>query len=207
MKPFVELLDFYRAAQYLTEYFMTKSISKMTTADFEAFRDGDTATFKKLFFEYQPRVYRFLWLRLQSVETAEDLTQETFTKLWAARNSIHSAATFETYLFKIAHHLIIDYLRHQADVINAGSVDALQLPSASSTQEETEYQQLKQMTIRIIHSLPNGQRTAFLLSRNENLTYKQIAEIMGLSVKTIEKYLSKALKILHSELVKLDLLP
>jgi RNA polymerase sigma-70 factor (ECF subfamily) len=169
----------------------------------QALIDGDEEVFRELFHEFQPRLYRFLWLRLKSVEAAEDLAQECFLRLWNARTRLQLGGRLDIYLFRIASNLATDYHRsakHRHDTLTEDNSP----PISDSSENAAEYNQLAAIVDKTISQLPPAPRTAFILSRYENLSHKEIAEIMGISFKTVEKHVGKALKVLKDALFKLD---
>lgn len=177
--------------------------STLTTEDVEALRAGDKAVFKKIFQEYQPRLYRFLWVKLRSVDLAEDLIQESFVRLWENRETINPEKNFEIYLFRIAANLVIDFLRAnktQAHRLkNPDFVDA-----RHKTDSATEFHQLRKIVDEVLSRLPEGPRTAFILSRYEELSHKEVGEVMGISTRTVEKHIGQALQTLREHLQNLE---
>ncbi|KAA3612151.1 MAG: RNA polymerase sigma-70 factor [Calditrichaeota bacterium] len=168
--------------------------------------EGNQAAFKTLFFDWQPRIYRFIWLRVCNTEIAEDLVQETFFRLWKIRRQLPDSSNFTAFIFQIAHNLVIDWARKNK--VQNRSLREMQLSEKSShpASADTETDELETAISKCISTLPSRMQKAFILHRFENLTYKQIAKVMGISHKTVEKQISEALKRLRSELKKLDFL-
>ncbi|MFQ5706764.1 MAG: RNA polymerase sigma factor [bacterium] len=184
---------------------MAETKIKLTQEDIQALRCGDKDVFRAIFLEFQPRLYRFLWLKLRSVEIAEDLVQETFLRLWQARKRLNRESNLEIYLFRIASNLATDFLRKAKRQKPVQSIDEEHTLASQSSESAPEYRQLAQIIDDTICFLPDRPRTAFLLSRYEELPHKEIAEVMGISIKTVEKHIGKALLILKKRLEKLDL--
>jgi len=184
---------------------MTQKETKISHSRLRAAITGDRNAFRTLFMEYQPRIYRFLWLKLRSVEVAEDLVQETFVRLWQKPKQIRSIDALETYLFRIAENVAIDFFRKQKKEKNTHpTADSL---STRETMPDglIEDSELSKHIDSVIQNLPPNRKTAFILSRYEELSYKQIAEIMSISIKTVEKHIIMALQTLKEELKKFDL--
>ncbi len=143
---------------------------------------------------------------MQNIEIAEDLVQETFLRLWQKRQQVPGSHNFPAYIFQIAYHLVIDWARKnqvhkrilQKAVIN-------EQPSLM-TECETEFDELTAIIVKNIKALPPAMQQAFLLHRTANLTYKEIASVMGITKKSVEKHISGALKRLRRELYKVDFL-
>jgi len=179
------------------------SDSDITAEDIKALRSGDRSVFRKLFQGYQPRLYRFLWLKLRSVEIAEDLIQETFVRLWQNRGTLDPEKNLDIYLFRIATNLVIDFFRS-----NAAKTHQLKNPTAIDARQKTdsaaEFHQLRESVDNALSRLPDGPRTAFILSRYEELTHEEIAEVMGISIKTVEKHIGRALQVVREHLHNLE---
>lgn len=172
----------------------------LTPEQLHALHAGDRQVFKRIFDEFQPRLYRFLWLKLRHVQHAEDLVQETFFRLWKARDQLRAETRLEIYLFRIAANLTTDFFRRSKLATASLESVALTLPAPNALETTIEHEQLAHAVAEILTTLPDGPRTAFVLSRYENLSYAEIAEVMGLSIKTVEKHLGNALLILRQQL-------
>ncbi len=182
---------------------MSDSQFPISEQDVLALKAGDQRVLRKIFFEMQPRVYRFLWLKTRSVEISEDLVQQTFMRLWDARKKLRATSNLETYIFRIASNLATDELR-RSDRQKEVHLEVTEPVAATSADSEVRYNQLAQAVDRIVSTLPDAPRTAFLLSRYEGLSHKEIAEVMNISIKTAEKHISKALQVLKEGLKDFD---
>ncbi|MFQ5650743.1 MAG: RNA polymerase sigma factor [bacterium] len=171
----------------------------------EALRRGEREVLHQLFRDLQPRLYRFVWLKTKSVEVAEDIVQETFLRVWRARKKLKTGTRLATFVFRIGNNLATDHVRRDErhKDLDQQNPEAAGVPSAA--EEQAEYNQLTQIIDRIVSSLPDAQRTAFLLSRYENLQHKEIAEVMDISVRTVEKHVGKALQTLKEKLSAFDI--
>jgi len=184
---------------------MKKSQSTVTAEHIRALRDGDQQALRHIFDELQPKVQRFLWLKIKSVEIAEDLVQETFLRLWENRARLKPEAKIETYIFRIASNLATDQLR-KADRHKELPTEDHVATADGSTNLLAEGNQLAQIVDQILHRLPDAPRTVFILSRYEGLSHKEIGAVLNISIKTVEKHIGKALRFLKTELEKLDLI-
>ncbi|NIV97129.1 RNA polymerase sigma-70 factor [candidate division KSB1 bacterium] len=183
---------------------MPKNKAKNTPQQIQALRAGNKEAFRAVFMEYQPHLYRYLWLRVRSVEMAEDLVQETFVRLWQTRKKLDPGHNLEVYLFRIARNLAINTMRTIKRRQTFRFNDELNPLSSISTDDTVEYTQLAQLIDDVILSLPEKSRTAFLLSRYEELSHKEVAAVMGVSVKTVEKHIGKVLEVLKKQLAKFE---
>ena len=166
-------------------------------------KSADQAAFKQVFLRYQARIFRFLCSKLYDSETAEDLLQEVFIRLWENRRNIDENLSLKAYLFTIDNNLALNHIRHQNVVLNhrkqqvaAGNFD-LETPSPQMVLESREFDvQLH----AAIEGLPEKNRIIFMMSRFDGLSYKEIAEKLNISVKTVESHIGKSLKRLAAAL-------
>jgi RNA polymerase sigma-70 factor (ECF subfamily) len=167
------------------------------TSDFvDAIRNSDKDAFRNLYREYYEPLYRFAWRYVRDNELALDLVQETFTRLWIKRQTLDSGKPIKPFLYKIIHNLVIDHVRKQSvreDAMKSIAFD-------DRHEDDHESNETVQTIQNVIHSLPDGQQEVFRMNRYEGLKYNEIAEILGLSVKAVEKRMSKALQTLRAEL-------
>ncbi|WP_010178690.1 RNA polymerase sigma factor [Aquimarina agarilytica] len=156
----------------------------------------------ELFFKAQARALRnFLFVKFGEMDLAEDLVQEAFVKLWKNCDKVNPE-TAKSYLYKIAINLGISTKRHDQVKFKHQNIvmhqnDIVTSESPEFLMEETEF---KEKVKRIIANLPDRQRQVFMLSRIEKKTYKEIAELSGVSVKAVEKLMHKALLKVRSEI-------
>lgn len=161
-------------------------------------RNGDTDIYQQIFARLYEQVYAYLLLKSKDSCTAQELTQVTFIKLWEFRHTLSDCYSLETQIFRIARTCFIDNLRTRAkrreliDKVSAGRSEVF------------SYMELPDQE-RHIHialaSLPPNRRRAFMLSRMEGLSYKEIALKMEISDRTVEKHISMALKQLKKIMV------
>mgnify|MGYP000403610787 CR=1 FL=1 len=157
---------------------------------------GDLNAFKDVYTHYSGMMYIFFSRKVKNEEDANDLVQELFIRLWKNKASIDASKPLKPYLYKVATNLAIDHLRKKVTLTNTIVYD---------NEEEGEVVLAEGFDVsdRIneeIARLPKQQREVFCLSRYENLKYKEIAETMNLSVKTVENHIGRALKTLRKNL-------
>ena len=129
---------------------------------------------------------------------AEDLAQDTFVKLWENRDRIDKK-TLKSYLYTIASNTAINQLkRNQLKYkFQKFHVVGADRQSPEFLAEMKEYEEILN---RVIGDMPHGSREVFLMNRLEDMKYREIAETLGISVKAVEKRMSKALKIIRDKL-------
>ena len=167
--------------------------------------DGEKG-FKVVFDTFYPRLLRFAKEYVGDLFEAENILQDVFLRLWEKRASLPADINPQAYLLTMVKNQCMDFLRHRR-VVQQLSVDweTLQEREASFNYyalsrfdpEEMDVEALERLVENAINELPEQCRKAFELSRYDGLKYKEIADKMGVSVKTVETHISHALKILR----------
>jgi len=154
--------------------------------------------FKVLFDTYFEDVRRYVFYRSGNDEIATDIAQDTFMRIWEKQMTIDPKLV-KGLLFKIAGDLFVTHYRKEKVAFNFFNTFQ---PNSKSTNPEDElnYQELQQAYDAALKSMPEKQRTVFLMNRIDELKYKEIADQLGLSVKAIEKRMSQALDHLKAHL-------
>lgn len=167
---------------------------------------GDAAAFEKLYGCYYTNIFRFIYSIVKEFEIAEDLVQDVFINVWKQRAQINVEQSIKSYLFTAARNASLNYLRHRSVVRKifpvSVKIDEQQKININLNQGEELYSQktLQEELQQALSSLPDKCRTVFYLSRYEELTHNQIAEILDISPKTVNNQILKALKILRKRL-------
>ena len=155
---------------------------------------------KRIYDEHFDGLRRFLYYKCGEMELAEDLVQEVFIKVWEKRAIIRKESV-KSLLFTIANNLLMNHFNHMK-VVRSHEGQEIQMGTghAVSPQFVLEEKEFEEELNRVIGELPDGCREVFLMNRIDKLKYEEIAERLELSVKAIEKRMSKALSILKEEL-------
>lgn len=160
----------------------------------QLFVAGDKSAFENLYVNYKEKLYCYCLSILSDSDISEDLVQDTFIKIWETRKSIHPQMSFSAYLFTIVHNKAITYIRRlQAEKItNDEWLKEYSNPDESAITGiiSGEYERFFEKTIE---SLPPRRKLVFRLSREEGLSHKEIAKRLGISVYTVQEYISETL--------------
>jgi RNA polymerase sigma-70 factor (ECF subfamily) len=148
--------------------------------------------FKKLFENHFAQVRNFVFYRSGNADVATDIAQETFLKIWEKQSSIQPDKV-KGLLFKIAGDLYISHYRKEKRSFNFFN-NYIFNNESQSPEEEMAFDQLKENYTKALEKMNEKQRTVFLLSRAESLKYTEIAEMLGISVKAVEKRMKLALE-------------
>ena len=156
---------------------------------------GDATAFAALMRRYQERIYRFLVRMTRSPDDARELAQETFLHAWQALPRWRPQARLSTWLFRIARNQALDLLRH-ARRLEFLPIDELHvdlLPTDTTTPEsELQARQGMAALERALAQLPLAQREILLLRDIEDLSYEDIAEVLGIRLGTVKSRIARA---------------
>jgi len=165
-------------------------------------RDDNAAAFEELVLRYQTRLISVLEHLVPSREQAEDLAQEVFLRVFRARKTYEPGARFSTWLFTIANNVASNALRSisrrreiHLDYGNSDMKPLEQLAAAKSSlmpARQLDNSERAELVRAAINQLNERQRMALLLAKFEGLSYAEIADTMGMSVKAIKSLLSRA---------------
>ncbi|MBN9299199.1 MAG: RNA polymerase sigma-70 factor [Filimonas sp.] len=166
----------------------------------EQIASGNASAFGTLFQQYKDKVYALCMYMTRSELIAEEITQETFLKVWVKRTELTHVNYFNAYLRTIARNEVISYLRRMAKeqlVLTATQLQPSQLQE-NTVDHIVAYREYERLLKKFIDQLPRQQRIAYLLSREEGLSYEAIAAKMGLSIETVREYIKKALRAIRT---------
>lgn len=163
---------------------------------------GDTTAFKTLMEKYQSQVFRTVMGFVHFKEDAEDITQEIFVKIYQSLTFFKGESEFSTWLYRIAVNMSINFVnRNRKSRLLQSIEDIFHKQSGEKTPlEEMEKSERDQHIRKAIDSLPEMQRTAFILSKYEELPQKEIARIMNKTEGAIEQLLQRAKTSLQKKL-------
>lgn len=153
----------------------------------------DIATFRKYYDLYYDQLCHFLNFYTQDITIIEDVLQEVYLKLWENRDEIE-IQYIKTYLFHAAKNRVLNHLRDEQNRHYLLENWFNQQQQEKQGKECYDLEQFTTLLYKAIEQLPEKCREIFLLSRQEKLTYKQIAEKLDISVKTVEAQMGIALK-------------
>ena len=147
--------------------------------------------FKALFDQHFDSIRNYLYYRSSNAELATDLTQDSFMKVWEKQFE-GTESQLKSLLYKIANDLFISHIRKLKSAQKYTEQINLCFET-NNTEEALAHKELQERIEQILSDLPEKQRTTFLMSRMEGLSYAEIAERLTVSVKTVEHRISKTL--------------
>ncbi len=171
-------------------------------------RDGDDASFAILLEKHRGPVVHFLYRMVQIQAVAEELAQEAFLRVYRSRASYEPTAKFTTWLFRIANHLALNWIRDGKNERGQESLDEVandgQVRQVADRQPTTEQYLIRQARLaevrKAIQSLPDKQRSAVVMHKYEEMEYSQIAGVLECSESAVKSLLFRAYETLRSRL-------
>ena len=164
---------------------------------------GDEDAFCELYATYKNRLIYFAMRFLKSREYAEDVFQDAFTVVWQSRRFINPDASFSSYLYTIMRNRILNQLRNAANEEKLKeSILSQALDYTEDTKREVMLNDLKSLISHALQQLTPRQREIFEMSREAQLSHKEIADKLGISVNTVQEHISTSLKLIRTYLIK-----
>jgi len=158
-------------------------------------RSDNMEAFEELYNRYWKSLYSFAYKRVRSKEISEEIVQDFLANLWAGRKTLVINTSFEGYIYTAVRNLVFNYIaketRRQA---YSHFIQLFKMDTDNSTEETINTRDLQQNIERGLNDLPEKCRSVFELSRRENKSNKEIALELGISEKTVESHLTKAIK-------------
>ena len=146
---------------------------------------------------YADNLYRFVLKNLKDEHLADDIIQETYEKLWTKLEDV-SAIKVKAYLFTAAYHTMIDYIRKEK---RYSGMDPAEWPEPSHS---GHYSDLAEVLERAVNQLPEDQKAVVMLRDYEGYSYREIADITGLSESQVKVYIYRARVYLKNYIGKLE---
>jgi RNA polymerase sigma-70 factor (ECF subfamily) len=165
-------------------------------------RASDARAYRILFERYQPMLFRQVLVRVHDADVARDIVQETFLRIWERRGRLDPRLSFPGLSFRIASNLARDHHRQRQTRERLAPEVPPPLPSERDDPGESlSLTLLEEEMQRVLNEqVPERSRTILLLSRFERLSNQEIAQLLGISAKTVENQITRGLGILKKHL-------
>lgn len=170
---------------------------------------NDLKAFNQLFTNYQGRFIRFANTYVRDIAVAEDFTIEALMYYWENRHSLKENSNIPAFILTVIKNKCLNYLQHLQvrEDVNAQLLNHAEweLKTRISTLEACDPNELftaeaLEIVNKTLACLPEQTRAVFIMSRYDNKSHKEIAEVLGITTKGVEYHISKALKKLHANL-------
>lgn len=179
--------------------------STLAASESQALFDDDNA-FERLFKEHFKALHAYANVMLRDDGLAEEMVQNVFLRLWEKREQLNVQTSVKAYLYKMVHNACLNHFKHNKTKAKYENYATYAMEGQTdNAAKKLELRELEQRIAEALNDLPQQCRTIFQMSRFEELKYKEIADQLGLSVKTVENQMGKALKIMRVKLA--DFLP
>ncbi len=155
--------------------------------------------FEKLFKTKFKPLTIFAYKYLKDTDLAKEIVHEAFIKLWENRQAIDSKKNVSAYLYTTVNNLSLNYIRDNKKFVSTEEVFDWHI-NPTDFENIVIRNELAQAIVTAIDKLPPKMRKVFIMSRYENMSHKEIAEKLGISTKTVENQINKALKRLRKDL-------
>jgi RNA polymerase sigma-70 factor, ECF subfamily len=170
-----------------------------------ALRKGEKKAYEEIYSEFFGVLYHLCLQYLHQEKVAEEIVQDTFLKLWEIRETLNEQINIRSFLYTITKNNCLNHLRNQKiSLKHQENMKYLEMQFNYEALEKLgnyiQFEELRNKIDEAISKLPSEIIETFKLSRFEEFSYKEIAEQQGISIKTVEARISKALRILRIEL-------
>ena len=170
--------------------------------------NGQEGSFEELVRRYQRPISAYVYRMVGNYESALDLTQEIFIKVYASLRRYRSEFKFSTWIYKIAHNAAVDHLRRSStreqSLIHGSEGDQFELPIESrrlSPEQESERKERRVEIESVVRALPANYRELIILRHSQDLTYEEIVEVTGLPLGTVKNRLFRAREMMRQQFV------
>lgn len=156
--------------------------------------------FDALFMKHHKELLGLSYNIVRDRDAAKDIVQEVFVKLWKNKDSLEFNEKIKHYLFKATAHTSLNHLRSQRKYYRLEDFEQVKDLAVQSGSETVTFRELELRSRQAIDRLPPQCKAIFILSRHEGLKYQEIADSLGLSIKTVENQMGIALEKLREDL-------
>lgn len=162
--------------------------------------------FEHIYENYFKVLYLFALRIVGDASAAEDIVQDVFAECWLKRNSLDLSRSLKSYLYKLTYHRSLDFLKSSDNKCvpiseRISLIDEI-LYSTVTSDDILYTGEMEKQIIQCVKQLPDKCKEVFLLSRYDNLKNREIAEKLNISIKTVEKHISKAQEMIRDHLLK-----
>ncbi len=182
----------------------SNNIKQVTESDLiKAVKKGDRTAFEQVFRSYYADLCRIVFRYVKNTDDSQEIVQGLFVKIWQKHAEITIVGSLKNYLYRAAVNHTLNFINQQ-EVLrkHIKYVDDETLRDVAEEPEESEIQELENQLRLAILEMPEKRRKIFELSRFERLKYHEIAQHLGLSIKTVETQMSRAIAHLKNRFIK-----
>jgi RNA polymerase sigma-70 factor (family 1) len=160
-----------------------------------ALQKGDEGAFETIYGLYSQRLFGRLLKLVKTEAQAQEILQDVFIKLWQHRHSLDAEKSFRSFLFRIAENKVYDFFRKAArDKLMQANLISLATTNYINIEDYTREEENLKLLYKAIESLPPQRQQVFRLCKLEGRSYKEVSELLGISLSTISDHIVKATK-------------
>lgn len=163
-------------------------------------REGDMVSYEILFHRYYSTFFAFVKGILKDEGAAEDIIQNVFMKIWIHREALVETMSIKNYIYVLSKREIFNHLRAKYNTSVVLTEDMITLEHSSVHEETRDYRELCEVVQNVIDAMPPKRKSVFCLSRFKSLTNQEIADKLGISIRTVEKHIELALRTFKEQL-------
>jgi RNA polymerase sigma-70 factor (ECF subfamily) len=176
-----------------TEYMSYQDINEAEQELLNLQKTDENRFIEVLFKKYYSPLCRTVNRIVNDTDAAEDLVQDVFMKVWNNRQTLEINLSIKSYLYRSAINSALNYLEKNKKKVHLEESNFLE-PSVNDAEDQLHFNEVQQRVKEATDALPPACKTIFILSRQENMSYKEIADSLQISPKTVENQMGKALK-------------
>jgi RNA polymerase sigma-70 factor (ECF subfamily) len=167
----------------------------------DAIKRGDEFAFEQAYVAHRSRVYGYFLKKARDPEDARDLLQVTFLKLWQYRQSLSTEYLLEQHIFQIARTVFIDHLRKKSRRSKLQDATGGPIPASSQYAYVSTEFDVRSRLGSALSTMPELRKKIFELNRIQGFSYQEIAQLLSISVKSVDNNLTKALRYLRKTMI------
>ncbi|MDG5801007.1 RNA polymerase sigma-70 factor [Marinilabiliaceae bacterium ANBcel2] len=168
-------------------------------------KENNKRVIDDIYNKYHQRIFVFAYSIVKEKEEALDIVHEVFIKLWEKRSEIGNDSKFESLIFTIARNTALSILRKKSTKKKYHEQHTKDFADINNTENLIDYNSLKSKIDEFVQQLPPKNRNVYTLSREKGLSNKEIANKLGISEKTVEDHITKALAHLKKQLKQIGI--
>ena len=157
-------------------------------------KKGDSRAFDAVFLRYYPQVHRFMQALVKDDTLAEDLSQMVFMKVWLYRDRLDENLSLKNYLLVLARNSALDVFRSKRHLLMSSTAVLPEKVAPDRAEHLAEFKEARFRILKAVEEMPPQRREVFKMSRFCSLSNDEIAHLLGLSVRTVEKHIQLALQ-------------
>ena len=171
----------------------------------KALKGGEMKSFEIIYRLYNSHIYNFIYRMIKNTSVSKDLTQDVFLQIWNTKNNIEYDNNFEGYLFTMTRNTVYQYIRRE--ILLQNYINKLGKDKDEKTdvniEGELDNKYFEERISELIEELPEARRRIFLLYWKSDLSYKEIAQTLSLSEKTIATQVNRSLQFLRDRMTNI----